>query len=241
MSLQFSDTSARQGIIQYCEDITLLGATGISGTTARLQEFTRYANLELSEVWHTIFTAGGTWEYDDANHTDLPEVTTTLTTGIDEYALESDQLAIERVEAQGSDGVWYRLSQVNTPAVLRAIDEYQDTPSIPREYSLSSNKIQLFPAPNYTQSASLKVYFTRGSVSFATSDTTATPGFASEYHEIIPLGASLRWLRVHKPDDSTTQRIENERAKMIERIREFYQKRNRDYTPRLRRAKRSYK
>ena len=47
--------------------------------------------------------------------------------------------------------------------------------------------ITIYPSANYASTDGLKVYYDREAVEFATDDTTKTPGFASPYHEILPI------------------------------------------------------
>jgi hypothetical protein len=84
----FSDTSTRQGLIQDAEDLTGLGATGISGVAAKLQTFTRYINQRYFEVAGFIITA---------------EVSIERPAGWDEY----DKKGLGELRQSGYDGVKY--------------------------------------------------------------------------------------------------------------------------------------
>jgi len=121
-----------------------------------------------------------------------------------------------------------------------AVGEYMETNGSPLNYSLVGGTLQLFPAPNYSSTSGLKVYFDRDSVDFASTDTTDTPGFASPYHEIIPIGASIEYLKIKQPTSPTLPILMQDYAKLELSIKQFYGKRFRDFKPRIGRAKESY-
>ena len=89
-----------------------------------------------------------------------------------------------------------------------------DTPSQPMYYRLVNGTAQIYPAPNYTKTAGIKVLFDRDSVDFVTTDTTKTPGFASPYHEILPIGVSIEWLKIKQPQSPTLPQLQADYLKM---------------------------
>lgn len=235
--LAFSDTSNKDGIIQLCEDYTGLADGKISGTTLLLQKFTSFVNLTMSELWHDIFLSSGNWKYDDGNHNDLPQATTGLTDTVATYALPDEALTVERIEVKDESGNWTKIHPLSQYDIKVAIDEYRNGDGTPDQYRLLDDTIELFPAPNYTQAASLKVYFLRAGVLFTTADTTEAPGFASEYHEAVPIGASLRWLRTHRPGQADTVQKEREYLEWRSRMKQFYGRRFKDKPVVLRRKR----
>jgi hypothetical protein len=208
----FSDTTTKQGIIQACERYCNKGDAGISGVPLLLLEFTAHVNEVNRRAWFTIFSAYGGWQYDDANYTDLPAATTDLTTNITTYALPTGSLSVRGIEIKDVGNVWYPLIPLNEEQIRdsMAMSEFENTPGQPRYYQLVGQTIRVFPAANYTQASSFKVYFDRGSVSFVSTDTTQSPGFVSEFHGIIPLGASLEYLKIKMPGDATTAQLEKD-------------------------------
>ena len=233
--MQFSDTTNNLGIIQYCEDYCGLGDTGISGDATKLKEFTRYSNRAMRQIWHWIFLAQGLWRYDDSNQTDLPQGTTTLTSAQATYALPDDGITVQRVEIKDENGNWVKLKQLTEDEITIAIEEFHDTDGQPVYYTLLADTIELFPAPNYTQAASLKVYFDRGIVEFANTDTTAVPGFASPYHELVAVGASLEWLIAKRPDARTLGELKEKWNMGQQQVSQFYSMRDKDKRVKLQR------
>lgn len=242
-TLQFSDTSAKLGIIQDCESKCLLGDGGISGNASLLKEFTRYVNKANSAVWYWIFSAYGGMTYDDGNQANLPSATDTLTSGQATYALPSSALTVTGIEVKNSGGVWIPLLPITLEQIKQhaAEGEFYKTAATPLYYRVVGTTVKLYPAANWTQSASFKVFFDRGSVSFASSDTTATPGFASEFHDALSVGASVEWLKVNKSSSSALETLRldwngdedrtGREGGFKRRIKEFYSARLKETFP----------
>lgn len=225
--MQFSNTTTNLGIVQEYERITGQGLTTVSGTATLLDECVSYANQALSQVWHEIFMVYGGWQFDDANQSDLPSAIADLTSGTGGYALPSGAVSIRHIEVKNSGGDWVRLSPISQEKILEvsAVREFQSTNGMPLYYSLVGSTVQLHPAPNYNSTGGLAVYFDRDMVAFADTDTTATPGFASPYHNIISLMAALSWLIINKPSDKVTDRVEKRIAERLRDLKSFYSRR----------------
>lgn len=237
----YNDTTNGTGIIQACEDYCGLGSTGISGDTPKLKEFTRYTNRAGRKIRHWIFLAQGLWNYDDSNETDLPIATTNLVSGTSGYALPDEALTIQRIEIKDSNDDWYQLTQIIPQEIGDGIDDFMEDDGTPLYYRTIGNTINLFPAPDFNKTGGLKVYFDRASVDFVYTDTTKTPGFASIYHDLIAIGASVEWLKAHRPDTSTIVLLQNDWTLGEKEIKDFYSLRNKDLTPVLRRKHQSYR
>lgn len=239
--MTYNDTTNLNGIIQQVERYINMGSTWISGDTTRLKEFTSYANKTLRKVWHLIFLSHGVWKYDDSNETDLPQATTNLVDSQKTYTLPSTALTVQRVECKNSNGDWFLLKQVMEQQIPDAIDEWNNDDCEPVYYRLVGNVIELFPATNYASTGGLKVYFDRDVHDFVYNDTTAVPGFASPYHEIIPVGMAIEWLKIKNPNNPTLQFLREEYARLEVDIKKFYSLRNKSLVRVLRRAFQSFK
>jgi len=238
----FSDTTNLSGIIQNIEVMTDLGSTYISGDTTRLKEFTNLVNRVQHRVWHTIFASNGNWQYDDGNYTTMPSSTTDVVSGTAQYSLPTDALTVKRVEIKDNAGNWIVLAPITIEELGGvAVDEYMDTDGIPQSYRLVDNIIELFPATNYASTAGLKVYFDRDSVDFEYDATSTTPGFASPYHEMLPIGATIEYLKVKQPTSPTLPALMQDYLKLEQSIKQFYGKRFKDFKPRIGRLAQSYK
>jgi len=239
--MNYSDTTNLSGIIQTVERLTDLGQTYISGDATRLKEMTSTINRVNHRVWHLIFMSTGNWQYDDGNNTDLPQSTTDLVSGQAKYALPDTALTVQRIEAKDTGGLWTVLAPLTTPSIGQAVDEFMKDNGPLLYYRLLNNTIELFPAPNYASTGGLKVYFDRDSVDFATSDTTKTPGFASPYHEILPIYAAIEWLKVKQPQSPTLAILLQDAMRLEKSIKEFYGKRFKTMLPKIGRMSQNWK
>jgi hypothetical protein len=239
--MQFSDTSTYLGVIQACERYCNLGVAGISGNATLLKEFTAHANMASRDAWQRIFKVNGNWQYDDANQTDLPQATTDLASGTGTYALPSTALAVKRLEVMDSNDEWTTLQPITLEEIPTLGEFLTETNDVPRYYRLTGNTIEVFPKPNYNSTAGLKCFFDRGSVAFANDDTTQAPGFASEFHDYIPVVASIEYLKVKQPNDATLAMLREDRERIGTNLEKFYGQRFKDKKPRVGRAYSNFK
>lgn len=239
--MQYSNTTTKAGIIQRTEDLINQSDTYISADATRLKVFTAYANEELSRIWHTIFENSGNWSFDDSNKTDLPIGRDDLVDGTSKYALPANALTIKRIEVIDEDDNVLELKPINLSDIKGAVDEFLDSNGIPTHFRVIGRTIELFPAPNYDKTDGLIVYFDRDMVDFTTSDTSASPGFASPYHEVIPLGMAIKWLSIKTPESNNLPLYLRRYEKIIEDIKTFYQKRFKSYKQKLKRKYQNFK
>lgn len=234
MSLVFSNTTDKNGIIQLVEFNCALGDGAISGDATLLKQITAQVNLAMSEVWHIMWSNQSGWAYDDANQIDLPQATATLVASQSKYAIPSSALTVNRIEVKDKEGNFYRVTPLVEREIGESMDEFFETDGMPQYYRLVGRTIELFPAPSVTDvtlTAGLKVYFDRTGVAFDSTDTTATPGFSGEYHDLIPIKTSIKWLRVHKPDSPTLIMLQNDEIKREQQLKEFEVNKFKDRDP----------
>jgi len=232
----FNDTTTLLGIIQQCENYCNLGRTGISGNANLLKEFTGYANKANRDAWQVIFNAYGGWQYDDSNYTDLPIATTALVSGTGVYAMPTGTLTVRGIEVLDEGNVWTKLEPITDEQIRDRIaeGEFMKEDGSPRYYKLINETIKLYPAPDYSQNASLKVYYDRGSVNFANTDTTKTPGFVSEFHDVIPLGASITYWMSKPQGNDAYNKLSVEYQRIMENLKKYYsQKFHQQFPPRI--------
>lgn len=237
----YSDTTNKSGVIQNIESMCDLGDTYISGNTANQRYFNGIINRVQHRIWHIIHKKTGNWSYDSGSYTDLPVATTNLVSGTTAYALPETALTVKRIEAKDASGQWTVLEPITEEKIPEAIGEFMDTSSQPSYYTLKDGVINLYPASNYASTDGLKIYYDRGAVEFVYNATTATPGFASPYHEILPLGASIEWYKIKQPQSLTLAVYIQDYAKLEKSIEEHYSSRFKDYKPKIGRAYSSYK
>lgn len=227
--MQFSDTSNLLGLVQ--DTTFLLG--GVDTTDFATKDRTRCINEHYRKVWQWIFEAYGGWRWDDTNQTDLPQATDSLVSGTATYALPSAALSIYAVETKNSSsGDFQKLIPYSAEEINRrqSIDEFFESNGVPQYYRLVGDTIELFPAPNYASTGGLKVYFDRDISTFASTDTTKTPGFAAPFHRVLSIGAAMDFAVANGLNDKAANlaSLYNDYEK---RIKEFYSQRWRDRQP----------
>lgn len=192
-------------------------------------------NVAVNRTVSLINRSDSRWEFDDLNNVDLPIATTALVSGQQDYSLATSHLTIDRVEIMDAQGNWTQLTPIDQHDIKRtALEAYKKTPGLPVQYDKLGNSVFLYPTPNYSQAASLKLYFTRGPVEFTSGDLSAgtkSPGFNSLFHDLIPLWVSYDyWLPNN--ESQTTGYMNAITLKETELIN-FYGLRSRDERPRL--------
>lgn len=194
-----------------------------------------YLNNAYERVTSLVMKNDGVWQWDDNNQTDLPIATTGLVANQQDYTLTTDHLAITRVEIKDETANWRELRPIDYAVVDGvAMTEFYETAGDPIYYDKIGASIFLYPKPDYTQAASLKLYFQRGPVLFTSADVstgTKVPGFNSLYHNLIALWASY--------DYAITNGLQSAAGFLQEIIRqesaleEDYAKRNKDEKPQI--------
>ena len=162
-----------------------------------LTQKTVYANLALRVIWGDIFNAYGGWIFDDSNLTDLPVATTDMVASQRFYGLPTDTMShLISVEFLNNGGTWIPLSPITIEKINQngyADSEFLKTPAVPMFYRPLATGIQLYPPSNFSQSAGLRIHFSRDISTFIPSDTTKKPGFDPLFHEGVSLYMALRY------------------------------------------------
>jgi hypothetical protein len=224
----FSDTSGGQGLIQ---DITFLLGTDTNGFT--IKDRTRSINSRYSMVLSMIFESYGGWQFIDDNTSDastgVPYADTSLVSGTGLYTLPASAIAVNGVEIL-VNSQWKRLKALTLEQLMDMGGEGRfATNSTPVYYMLQGDVIRLLPIPNSSVTSGLRIYFDQDISTFAITDTTKVPGFASPFHRMLSIGASLdyamsRGLKV-------TANLQNLWSDYEFRLRKFYAKRWKDRQP----------
>lgn len=184
--MQYNGNADNQDIVSVVGDMT-----GID-TTNELKQITRACNQANKQIWTWIFQSYGGWQYDDANNGDLPVATAAVVADQQKYTLPSEALTVKSIEYKNEGGTWNKLTSIPMDRLSQFTSEreWNDTASEPQFYSLVDGILKLYPASDTARSEALRIRFDRGSTSFASTATTATPGFASEFHEAVAVGGA---------------------------------------------------
>jgi hypothetical protein len=232
--MQFNDTTNKSGILQECE-ITLFGDEGygsITSDTNRLLQFTNRANRALDRFVFLAMTADEKWEFDDNNFTDLAIATTNVVSTQRDYQFALDHLEIEKVLIMREDGTWKTLSPLSqTENQQTYYENNTGNTGTPTRYEKRGSTIFLDVVPNYSIENGLKIYFSRGASYFASTDTTKSPGFASNFHKFVPLH-----MKANYAIDRQMPIAKNLYDLLLteeQSVRDFYSNRAKDVRPKL--------
>lgn len=167
-----------------------------------LERKARAVNKTLKTIWTWIFESYGGWQYDDSGHSDLPSAVDTLTASKVSYALPSDAIAVRGIEVKDENGIWFKLRPITQREIqeVDALGEFNNVAGFPEYYEMVGETVKIYPAANWTQASSFKVFFDRGVVEIVPAETTDTPGFASVFHEAVAVGAALEYAKVNRQD-----------------------------------------
>jgi len=203
MSIQFSDTTNKKGLVQFYEKEIGQEYGYISDNTDRLKSFTADVNVASDYFLDLVLKNSSTWKADDSNHTDFPEITTALVSGRRDYTFLIDEqgnqiLDIYKVYARTSaTGSYKELTPVDpdTQSELTSIFDGQNQTGTPTRYDKTANGILLDLIPSYASSDGLKVSISRENLYFTHNDTTKKPGFYGLYHPYFYLKPALDFAR----------------------------------------------
>lgn len=191
-------------------------------------DITLSANRALERIVGLIREAQGRWQFDDSNYEDYSIATTSLTADQQDYALDgTSHFRIERVEVKDEAGGWTKLKSIDQADVYdQALSQFLSTPGIPAYYDKVGNSLFLYPAPSYSQAASLKLFFERGPDYFETTDTTKTPGFNPLFHRLVSLWAAYDHAFINQLP--VTASIQEEIVRQEDQLKEYYTLRDLD-------------
>lgn len=200
MSIQFSDTTTRKGLVQLYERTIGLDFGTVSEDEGRLQEFTADANV-ARDTYTTLAARGsGTWQHDDSGHGDMPIIQANLVSGQSIYPLLTDEngnaiLDIYKVFVRNPQGIYVPIDPVDqqTQQGTQGFWDGRNTSGTPLRYDKTGNTIILDPIPNYNWRQTeegqrgLKALINRESYYFVYTDTTRKPGVPGVHHEYFYL------------------------------------------------------
>ncbi len=177
--------------------------TKTNATSFPIADITILANNAMDRIVSLIMQADGRWEFDDNNQplTDqgdgtggLPIATTSIVSGQQDYGFATSHIAVERMEIKSSAGDWSKLIPIDQADVYdQSVTNFMSGGGTPLYYDKIGTSLLLYPTPNYSLAAALKVFFTRPPIYFLTSDTTKSPGFNALYHDIVALWVAYEY------------------------------------------------
>ena len=194
--MQYSDTTTKLGIIQEEERLCLLGDGGISSNTVLLKQFAGYNNRVLGLVASRLRRVSKNNQWDDYNYTDYPDSPITMVVSTNNNTIPVASTGASVNTNAGIKGIYYLEADGSRTYLspMGADDKLQAVDGTPSKYMIMGKSIFFdvrFSSACLTKySSTFYVEFDRTSSLFAYNDTTKEAGFLSEFHWIIPLGAS---------------------------------------------------
>lgn len=235
----FSDTSGNTGIAQQAR--VLAGVDSTQWPTVRISN--------SCNNWHDFVTgyaigADKRFQWDDTNHTALPEGTVDLTINVSDYSFLTDEQGNNIVTLLDvsvlKNGKYEPLTLVdrNDPGYKGA--DFGVTSGTPTQYDkIADNIIRLDTKPPATVSDGLKFYFQRVGSYFSASDTTKQPGVSPLLHRgYIVASAYDIALTLGLP---SLQGLALERAQEEQKVIQYFGDRNQDMVRRMIPARHSNK
>lgn len=238
MSLQFSDTTNKNGIVELIDD-----TISTNSVSYPLTSKARDVNLAALRLKLLAIQAEGSFQVDDANLTKDPILTADLVSGQRDYHFIKDEedkyiLDIYKVMVKDPNGIWLPLIKVDQQEedsidnpVAQMLDG-SDTTGIPDKYDKSWNGIFLDPIPNYNWrtvqegSRGLKFWVNREHSYFVSTDTIKVLGFGHAFHEYLVLRTCYMFaMRKGLPQ---AKGLQTEVFLMEKAIKEYYSKRAKD-------------
>lgn len=233
MSIQFSDVTNKDGVIQLIERNCGFNDGDITNNSTLFAQFTGDVNLALDRVLAIIFKAGGTWQFDDSNHTNYPIIMTNLVSGQRDYTFTVDTsgnliLDVYKVFVTNSSGTFYEVFPVDVQSQedTRGLSNGLNITGVPFTYDKTANGIFLDPIPSYNYTAGVKVYVNREGSYFSVTDNVKKPGFAGLFHEYLALRPSYQF--AYRNSLANTAALQNEVLLMEKAIATHYGAREKD-------------
>lgn len=224
--MRFNDSTNETGIVQ---EIRFL--TGANSGDFTDKDITRSVNLALDTYFDIAMASNSRWDIDDITHSDYAEATATLTSGQADYQMPSELIEIKKVTIKNSDGNWHTLKPVDEMDVDQPLEELYKTDGTPEYYDKRNGSLFLYPAPNYTQAASIKVHYTRVANYFLYTDTTKQAGIPRHHHDFLVLFATNRYGMKHTLQNGEKIKRELEESKQM--VSDYWANLGLDRQPRM--------
>lgn len=202
--MQYSNTTDKNGCIQYIESLCKLGDGGITGDTTLFKQITSYFNQADKKVSMALLRVDKNWKFDDVNYTDFPIATIDLVASQRDYTLPaatsggnaSTLWKIEKVEVLQTNGEYKEIRLM--------VDGEEESTSVttPTAYNIIGGSIRFKELP-LVSTGGLRITFQRSGVAFTTASTTQQPGYMDAYHDLPCYDAAASYLLPFNADLAT--------------------------------------
>lgn len=224
----FSDVSGNTGILQQTRKLMRVDST--QWPTINV---VNSVNNYLDALAGYAIGADKRFQWDDTNHSALPEGTDTLTINVTDYSFLTDQQLNSIVSLTGvsikdaNTGLYNPLTPVDRSDTGIDLSTFGTQSGTPTSYDkIADNVIRLDFKPPATVSSGIKYSFQRVPSYFVSTDTTKSPGFSPLLHRGFVIAAAY--------DGALTLGLSNLQALSVEFQKEqqkmikYFEDRNRD-------------
>ena len=231
--MQYSNTTDKNGILQRCEDYAGFADGGITGDTTTKKKFTSLVNETVYDLLVERLRSQDDVDFDDPNFTDYAIGTFALTTNRD-YVFSSSLnfLKLSRLDVTYDGTNWAQATPTDSSRFESlgnsTLEDQNFSPSQPY-YVAQNNGFWLYPKATQAQvdaGAMARIEFIRNFDEFTTSDTTQEPPIDRPFHDLVPLGASMKYLLMKNSDKGKNYKILWEEG--LQKYREYYGTKNLD-------------
>ena len=233
--MQFNDTTNKSGIIQRIEFTTGLPDGAISGDSTQLAYFTSLVNEVYYDVVTERMRAQDTWDFDDTNWTDYAVATTPLVAGQRDYSLQTDpnMFKIKRIDVSYDGSTYYRANATDSGRFEFGIGNDSDVDSqfskTEPAYDVKADYIWLYPraeAADVTAGGKIRAEYTRVLDVFTTADTSQEPGIDPMWHDLIALGAAMKYAAMRNHENTKSLKVLYDER--MAAMREYYARKQDD-------------
>lgn len=235
--MQFNPTDKSVSIVGDI-DFLLFSDSSSLNTDYSLTDRTRNINIAWDETVAELYKADPNHQWDDTTNTDFPIATTALVNALDHYTMLDSSLVVHRVRMKDAQGNWITL----TPKLRKELTDTElNATGTPDKYFKLGEAIFPLPVPDYGIAAGVELTFQRGGNHFTTASTTTSPGFNSQFHQILSIKAAKRYAMANGMSEKVEMLTEMENDVMAKML-EHYQLRSPDEKPqfKLKRNTRNY-
>lgn len=186
----FSDTSNNLGIVQQVRSLM-----GVDSTQWPTYKIVNSVNNYLDTCTGYMIASDRRFQWDDTNHSKLPEGTADLTVDVSDYSFLTDEQGNRILTLIGVSTL-----QNDKYMPLKEVDRddpgydpaYFGTESgVPSQYDkIADNVVRLDVKPTATTSNGIKFYFQRTGIYFDADDTTKEPGVSPLLHRGFVINAA---------------------------------------------------
>lgn len=230
----FSNTTNKNGLLQRVEDHTQLGDGVITGDTVLKKKITAHINETLYELTTEIMLSQDNFDWDDPYKTDYPIATTPLVADQRDYQFDSISfLKLKRVDISWDGTTFYRAEPFDSATYREGFgnesltdEKFSKTKPY---YDPKGFGFWLYPratAADVAAGAVARIEFTRAFDEYVHSDTTKEPPIDRNFHDLIAIGAALKWPGT---PDKQFQKLQLKWAEGKQNMIRHYNNRNEDF------------